>query len=274
MPLLLIILLITSADCFGYTRLNITGSQSISEDWRQGEKRNLQFNTSVDHRSYFHIDTLKVDIEFRFMLGYLMEDFNDSKESFLYPTANNIYGQLMLSYPLGWRMDPYVSVNTTTQPVVSYRQLEERFMRTAKFWDPVTIRESMGFAYSYRKERNMINTSIGLSFQQIRADMHYQLTDDYKTKDLIERYKTESGISLKNDMMLQLSEKISYRNSVDLFTTFDEPDKWAVKFENQFSIKIWKIFGIAIDCNIYYDDNQMASLQYGQNTQLGIVSMF
>jgi hypothetical protein len=262
------------AECLGSNRVSVTGTQSIAEDWKQGVKKNLQLITGFDHKSSFNIDTVKIDIELRFNLGYLLENFDDEAEKFFYPTMNDIYGQMMVSYPLGWTMNPFMSVSSQTQPVESFRKMNDKLIRTAKFWDPVTIRESMGFCYSYVKNQNNIRSNIGLSLQQVRADKHYMLTDDWKTKDIIERYKTDSGISIKNEMRLKLNDNINYRNSLDLFTSFDDLNIWTLRLENQLDIKIWKFLGIVVDFNIYYDDNQMKNIQYIQNTQLGIVSTF
>jgi len=66
------------------------------------------------------------------------------------------------------------------------------------------------------------------------------MTDDFKTKDLKERYKQETGIKWKTDAKFDLDSNIAYRGTLDTFSSFENMLKWTVKFDNQINLKVFK----------------------------------
>ncbi|MFP4529625.1 MAG: hypothetical protein ACLFQX_13850 [Candidatus Kapaibacterium sp.] len=242
------------------------------EDWKQGRRQALEVSSAFSSRQDFRIDTLVVEYEFKFNLGLILEDGDDVPEGFVRPTDNAVCGEASLKYPVGWTLDPYVSASAQTQITESFRVAKSVPHRTAKLWDPITTQQSLGFAYSTKHGANNLTARLGFSLKQIRAKRHTALTDDRKTREITERYKAESGISFRTDARLQLDSAVNYTGKLDLFGTFDNPEVWVVKFENQFDIKVWKFLGILVELDIYYDESQSVNLQYNQNARFGIVA--
>jgi hypothetical protein len=273
---LILIFLISQYLASAQTNLQFTFSQSSVEDWKQGRKQSFELNSGIDTRQEYSLDSigLKFDYNLRLKLGLIMENGDKVLDDFIKPSVNMASTDLTMRYLVGWTLDPFVSAAANTQITESFVVVRDAPMRTANFWDPIITPQSLGFAYTYRKDRNNITSKIGLSIKQIRAKCHTGMTDDRATKDIVEGYKTEAGLSFTTDARVQIDSSINYTGRLDLFGKYENPEVWTVKFENQFDFKIWKFLGIVFECNICYDEKQMLKLQYIQNTRLGILTRF
>lgn len=244
----------------------------MAEDWKQGRRQALEVATGIDSKNEFEIDTIQIDMNFRFKLGLILENGDKVPEEIIRPTDNELFFESMLKYPLGWTLDPYISTTVLTQITESFRISSGAPARTAKFRDPITTQESLGFAYTFKDNKNKLTSRLGFSLKQIRADKHTSQTDDRMTTEIKERYKAESGISFKTDARIFIDSSIYYTGRMDMFSSFDELEVWSIKFENRFDIKVWKFLGILFEFNLFYDERQSKKIQYNQNARLGIIA--
>ena len=244
----------------------------MAEDWKQGKRQAFEISTGIDSKNEFKIDTLQFDLNFKYRLGFILENGDKLPEDFVRPTDNEIFGETIMKYPLGWTLDPYISTSVQTQVTESFRLMKENPVRTAKFWDPITTQQSLGFAYTLKDKNDKMTSRLGFSLKQIRAEKHTAMTDDRKTRDIREAYKAESGISFKSDARVMIDSSVNYSGKLDMFSSFDNLNVWSLKFENQFDIKVWKFLGILIEINVFYDQNQSMNIQYRQNARLGIIA--
>mgnify|MGYP006286681247 CR=1 FL=1 len=160
----------------------------------------------VNTRNEFNIDTFQIELNGRFNLGLLMENGDDVLNGFVRPSRNSAFGEFVIKYPVGWSLNPFISADVNTQITESF-YVAKKPRRTAKFWDPVTIKESAGLGYTYRERRNYFNSKLGLSLKQVRADAHRAMTDDRTTPKIKEGYKTETGISFDTNARCQLDSE-------------------------------------------------------------------
>ena len=211
-------------------------------------------------------------INFKFDLGIIIENNDKYSKSIINPTDNELFGEAILKYPLGWTLDPYVSAAFRTQVTESFYLQKDMLSRKAKFWDPVTSMQAFGFSFYSKSGRDKIGLRSGFSMKQIRAYFHTALTDDRKTKEITEKYKAETGIEFISDCFFELDSSTSYAGKLEMFSAFETPDLWSIRFENQFQIKFSKLFGIILKINLFYDDKQVPKIQYNQLLSAGLIA--
>lgn len=253
-------------------RFTMTFAQSAINDWQQGNFNCLEANTTFDLNQVIYIDTLKVKSQLKGALGFLYKkDSKTSLETYL-PTENKIYNEIVFSYPLGWKIDPFFSFSIATQMIESYKYVNKIKVVTANFWDPVTLQQNLGFEKSIKKSQYTFTGNLGLSLKQIRTNQNNLLSDDRMTRDIVEKYKTESGIRLKSELNWNLSKTINYRGYLELFGTIDDLNKWTIKNNNSMKITIYKYIALLLSFDVWYDENQAKLIQYKQNINLGLVA--
>ncbi len=247
-------------------------SQSATKDWKQGEVSGFEVSSSLNLRTSFHLDSLfLLRLNYRYAMGMQYTSNKDNNTLISMPTDNLIFGESVLVYPVGWKLDPCVSAQFTTQFVESYKYVKGERVRTASIWDPVTSIETFGFEYSLSGRENFFTSRLGLSLKQIRAEKYTQLTDDRSTAEVKERYKSQTGIQWKSDTKLKITEELTYRGTLGLFGAFEDLTKWTFAMTNQFELKVIKVVGIVVNFNLAYDERQMTALQYNQNLRFGFV---
>jgi hypothetical protein len=218
-----------------------------------------------------NIDTFRLRINLKYAAGLIYKKDNKNGYESLLPTDNSVGGEGVLTYPLGWKIDPYFSSSFITQITESFVLTKYEKRATANFWDPVTSQQAWGFEYSYNDSGNIVLSRLGFSLKQVRAYHYTKLTDDRSTKEINERYKPESGIQWKTETKLKLTEALDYRGIFDAFSTFDDMTKWTLLFQNEFKINVWKIIGILLKIDLIYNEQQALRVQYKQSLRFGIV---
>ena len=109
--------------------------------------------------------------------------------------------------------------------------------------------------------------------KQTRAELYTRLIDDFKTPNIKENYKPESGIQWKTEAFFNIDSVVFYKAVFDSFGSFKNLDVWSIKFENEFQIKVLKYFGVILRADFIYDEMQKRELQYKQNIRFGFIAM-
>ena len=264
-----VVILLFCSLCNSETRIALSASQSVVKDWMQGEIQAFEINHSLESKYTIKIDTFMLSFLLKYSIG--VQHFKNMAKgiSYVLPTDNEISGESVLKYPLGWKADPFFSASLRTKITESFLVLNNELKPSVNFWDPVSSIESFGFSYCINLN---ISSRLGFSLKQIRANHYTQITDDPKTFDIKEKYKTETGIEWKSDCYMKLDSTSSYIGNLEFFGTIKDLTKWSFRWQNEFQINIWKFFGILIKVELSYDEKQMLMLQYKQNLRLGIVA--
>ena len=271
---LIFVLMLINRTLLSQTQLSLSFSQTAVDDWKQGKRQTFEINNSLDSRMNFKIDTFCVQINLKYDIGLLLDKSEKNEKDHLMPTDNNLFGEIVLKYPLNWQIDPYISSSVRTQITESFRLSKDKLIRTAKFWDPVTSQQAIGFSYKHKNDRDFVNFRLGISTKQIRALYHTQMIDDRTTKDIVERYREESGIELKTNSFIMIDSSTTYKGSFETFGTFEDMTKWILELDNEFQIKLWKWFGIIAKIKVFYDESKSLNTQYNQSLSLGLVGRF
>ncbi len=118
--LVLLIIYCSFYPSLSQTRLSLSLSQSASNDWKTSEVMTIEAAAGIDTRQHFSLDTLSLDIALKIAAGVLKESYSGGN-SYLRPTDNDITGEAILKYPLGWAVEGKASKTSTREfSVVSY----------------------------------------------------------------------------------------------------------------------------------------------------------
>ena len=148
LPILILLILFTTG-ISAQTNMSFYVSQASSENWKTGRKSFWEVGAGFDLRETGRIDTLILDLRIKIASGFRLEQNQDLGKEFIIPTDNELFGEMVLKYPLGWALDPYISASFDTQPTVSFRLAQDKLLQSGKFMDPITGTQSLGFAFKY-----------------------------------------------------------------------------------------------------------------------------
>ena len=256
------------------TRFSLTFMQMMAEDWKQGKRQTFELSNSFDGKYDYKIDTLELDFRLKYNIGIIFEDSEIAPDDFIRPTNNDFLLESGVTYPIGWTVNPFFSASAKSQITESFRINQKNPIRTAKFWDPITTQQNIGFAYTSKVEKNKILIKLGFALKQIRAYHHTATTDDRSTRDVVERYKAEAGISIRSETLYYLTENLTYRNKTDMFASYENLEVWTFKMENLFDVKVWKVVGISVGIDLNYNQDQSTKIQYNQKVSIGLITNF
>ncbi len=269
----IIIFLTGSQFVHAQTRISLAASQTMADDWKRGEMRTIEMSNSFDTRQQFRIDTLRVSLSLKYAIGMIYEKNNSNSTTLIMPTDNILSGEAVLKYPVGWKLDPFFSASFNTQLTESFRKIKDKKQATAKLWDPVISMQSWGFAYLIKENgKDKLESRLGFSLKQIRTTQYPALADNRKTRNIVERYRAESGIKWKTESYVQLDSTTNYRSSLDLYSSFDDLAIWAITWDNEIQISIWEIFAIVLKVDVLYDETISFETQYKQSFRFGVVA--
>lgn len=252
---------------------SVSFAQSAVSDYRSGEKQNLEITTSFDFTQAINLSLIDLVLKGRSRLGISQETTEETE--WVLPTDNDLFLENVIVLPFGWKADPYFAASLQTAITESFR-VRRSFIsgdyleRTANLWDPVTTRQGLGFWFRDRGDYGTFGTRIGVSLSQVRSKVHTRSTDDFKTRDVVESYKAETGIEFINEADINLEKDINYRATFSLYSTFDEFEVWEMDWSNQFRAQIWRFIGVTFNVDFTYNDRS-DDLQFRQSLTLGVV---
>ncbi len=251
---------------------SVSFAQSAVSDYRTGDKQNLEIITSFDITESIDLSLISLIMKGRFRLGVQQETTEESE--WVLPTDNDLFMEGIILLPLRWKADPYFATSFQTQITESFR-IRSSFIsddyleRTGNLWDPVKTRQGLGFWFRDRGDFGTFGTRIGVSLSQDRANKYTRTTDDFKTRDVKESYKSATGIEFINEADLDLDEGVNYRAKFSLYSTFDDFEVWEMDLTNEIRAQIWRFIGVTLNLDFFYNDRS-PELQYRQSLTLGV----
>ncbi|NUN08737.1 MAG: DUF3078 domain-containing protein [Ignavibacteriaceae bacterium] len=244
----------------GVAGINI--SQISLDNWSQGGEDALSWtfftNMSFDYLSNNWL------LKNKFKLAYGRTKLGDAD----YRTNDNeIYLETVLSYSLGWAVDPYFS-NTIRSSVSSgFDYKKTPYLKTADFFDPGYVSQSLGF--TYQKMANF-NFRLGFGFQETFTSEQTFYADDPSTAE-VEKFKLETGIESVSEGKYSFEENLLFTSKLRLFSTFKEIDVWDVRWDNTLTAKVSKYVNVNLNILVIYEKKQTPKTQLKEALQLGIV---
>ena len=269
---ILIIFFIVNKFALSNSDLSLSLAQGYNSDFLSGERSTLDLSLLHNLKEQFEFSVFEYNINSKLAIGVRYDKSSKLDKSYIVPTDNELFGENVIKYPVGWLMDPFISANVRTQVTETMMIANKKKFKTAKFWDPITTQQSLGLAYCLKDSLIKNDIRIGLSLLQIRADLYTALTNDPKTFKIKEKYKSKTGIDINNTLSYKFNKVATLNSKLSLFGDIDNLDIWLVRFENELNMMIWGIFGIIIRMNFIYDHNQMKKIQVQQSIRLGIIT--
>lgn len=184
---------------------------------------------------------------------------------------NELYFGTVLSYNIGWVVNPYVSNSIRTTVSTGYDYKVTPVIKTADFFDPGYVTQSIGFTYNSSK---IITTRLGFGFQETFTNKYRQYSDDQDTPNKMEAFRFDTGIESVTNLELKVDDNVLFTSMLRLFTTFKELDVWAVRWHNILNAKISKYFSVNFDVLTIYEKRQSPLTQLKEGLQLGIMYTF
>lgn len=184
---------------------------------------------------------------------------------------NELFIESVLSKNIGWVVDPYFSNTIRTSITEGYDYKLTPALKIADFFDPGYIIQSIGFTYDQDK---IIQTRLGIAFQEIFANNQSLLYTNDKETTEIEKFKFETGFESVTSLALNVDDNLQFKSSLRLFSRFESLDVWDVRWDNSFVAKVNSYINVNLNVLLVYEKNVTPLTQLKQALQLGIVYTF
>lgn len=255
------------------TSINFSFAQAFSSNWYMGEENFFALRLNTRTRDERRVGPLLFRNYLTVAIGANYQD-DTVAENMIRVGDNDLFGEVLIAYPVAWKVDPYIAGSLRTSITESFQYFYGPRTRVSSLWDPVTSRQSTGLQYGVMGTGGMFNTRLGVAIQQIRAKYNTNLTDDYMTFKEKEAYRPQSGIEFVNEAWLRGDSTLNYTGRFTLFGSFEEMDVWSVRWENETRFRLWKAINLTWTFNVVHDIRQTRRTQFKQSVMLGVVQEF
>lgn len=243
----------------GVASINL--SQVAFSNWSKGGENSIAYTLGGDFGVKYDGDKWLFDNGLKITYGQTKIEDASFKTN-----ENEIYFETVLTKKLGWKVDPYASNILRTGVATSYKYSDDGDIPTASFFDPAYISQSLGFNYTKLK---IVKTRLGVAVQETFADRFRKSTDDPETEE-IESFKFETGMESVTEMNWKFMENMLYKSNLRLFTTFEKPDVWDVRWDNLVSAKVNKYVSVNFNFLLIHMIQETRRTQIKESLQLGL----
>jgi len=175
---------------------------------------------------------------------------------------NELYLESVISYKIGWAVDPYFSNTVRTAIGKGYDYKKVPYLEIASLFDPGYITQSLGFSYSKLKN---LSTRLGFAFQETFSDKYRARYLNDTTKSM----QFDTGIESVTEANYSFEENLLLTTKLRLFSRFNSLDVWDVRWDNTITAKISKYVNVNLNVLVVYEKNQSLKTQLKEALQLG-----
>ncbi len=245
----------------GVVGLNI--SQITLENWSQGGDDALSWTFYSNLGFNYSYDMWRILNKFKLSYGRTKLGTEEYRTN-----DNEIYLENVVSYNVGWAVDPYFSntIRSSLSSGFNYKPVPAK--QIADFFDPGYITQSMGFTFN--KENNFTFRA-GLGLQETFTNKFRNYSDDPETKAELEAFKFETGVETVAEGKYTFEENLALNSKLRMFSTFKDIDIWDVRWDNSLTAKVTKYVNVNLNILIIYEKKQTPKTQLKEALQLGIV---
>ena len=249
----------------GWVRIDFRGEGTVNLP--QGDNTVLMSSLSVRKGARFRVVGLDGVLGGVVDVGVSFRD--DTNDMSLRIEQNQLRVGTVLTLPVGWKVNPYVSGSLETTPTEKFLYGPGGPVRVAKFWDPVISTESAGASVLHSGESLTVAARVGIALEQIRTAVHTDRTDDRETEGELERYRGSSGIELAGDARLQLDSNGVLESRLALYGSFEDLTTWRVLSENRITVSFAELFAFTWEVNLTHDVTQTLRTQVRSGMAVG-----
>ena len=244
-------------------KLNL--SQAGFSNWRSGGENSLTWVSILDGK--FIYQSPKTDFRTRSVFSY-----GQTKQSSTKFRKNDdlIDISSVISYLLGFTVDPYFAVTARTQFDYGYQYIGDSAVAISNFFDPGYVAQSIGFQYLYA---TLFDVRIGFSLKQTFSRQFTHFTDDPKT-DKIEKVKVQPGAELVSNFNKKFDDNLSLKSKFELFADFKGISTVDIRWDTYISYRLLKYIEVSFNFVMYYNFDESKQFQWKEILGIGLAYDF
>lgn len=242
------------------TSLNL--SQIAFSNWTKGGENSIAWTSAVDFGLDRRGELWTLRNQFKAAYGRTKLGGGNFRTN-----ENELYLENVLSYNIGWEIDPYISNTIRTQITEGFDYKDGKAIKISDFFDPGYITQGIGFTYD---KFTKFKTRLGVAFQETITDQFTSYSDDPET-DEIESFKFETGIESVSTGEVEFAENMLLKTKLRLFTRFESLDIWDVRWDNTIVAKVNSAVNVNFTYLLLYEKSQSPTAQMKQTLQFGLV---
>jgi len=252
-----------SVKLYSWTPLAVVGinlSQVALSNWSQGGENALAVSFLGTGGLKYYTESWKFRNDLKLAYGRTKLGDQDYRT-----TDNELYLESVLSYNIGWAIDPYVSNIVRSALATGYKYDADSTYAIAGFFDPGYVTQSIGFTYD---KLESFTTRLGFAVQETFTRKFNQYADDPSTPE-IEKSKVETGLESVTTAEFTLQQNLLYKSNLRLFTRFESMDVWDIRWDNAFVAQINDWLNVNLSFLLIYQKDQSVKTQIKEALQLG-----
>jgi len=240
-------------------KLNL--SQAGFSNWRSGGENSLTWVSILDGK--FIYQSPKIDFRTQSIFSY-----GQTKQGSSTFRKNNdlIDISSVVSYLLGFTVDPYFSVTARTQFDYGYQYIGDSAVEISNFFDPGYVTQNIGFQYLYG---TVFDVRIGFSLKETFSRKFTNFTDDPKTEK-IEKVKVQPGAELVSNFNRKFDDNFSLKSKLELFTDFKGISTVDIRWDTYVSYRLLKYIEVSFNFVMYYNFNESKQFQWKEILGIGL----
>ncbi len=242
------------------TRLNL--SQVGFSNWKSGGENSMTWVGIVDGKYIYQDSIFDWRTQHKFSYGQTKQGKGGFKKN-----DDLIDVSSVLSYILGFKVDPYFSVTMRTQFDKGYNYIKDSAVAVSNFFDPGYLTQNLGFQYVYGK---IFDVRMGFSLKETYSKQFTNYTDDAKTSE-IEKVRVQPGAELVSNYSNNFDDKLSVKSKFELFTNFKSLNQIDIRWDTYLSYKFYKHIEFSFNYVMYYNRDESVQFQWKEIFSIGLV---
>jgi hypothetical protein len=244
-------------------KLNL--SQTGFSNWKSGGENSLTWVSILDGKFIYRNPKIDFRTQTAFSYGQIKQgDLEFRKSTDLMDIS------LVLSYLIGFKVDPYFSITGRTQFDNGYQYIGDSAVEISNFFDPGYVTQNIGFQYLYG---TVFDVRIGFSLKETFSRKFNHFTDDPKTEK-IETVKVQHGAELVSNFNRKFDENLFLKSKFELFTDFKAISKIDLRWDTYASYKLLKYVELSFNYVMYYNYSESKQFQWKEVVGIGLAYDF
>jgi len=240
-------------------KLNL--SQAGFSNWKSGGENSLAWVSIIDGK--FIYQEPKIDWRTQTKFSYGQTKQGDSKFK---KNDDIIDVSSVISYLLGFKVDPYFSVTMRTQFDKGYNYIGDSAVHISGFFDPGYITQNVGFQYLYG---TIFDIRMGFSLKETYSKKFTNFTDDVSTKE-IEKVRVQPGAELVSNYTNKFGDNFAVKSKFELFTNFRRFDEVDLRWDTYLSYRLIKYVELSLNYVMYYNKDESSQFQWKEIAAIGL----
>jgi hypothetical protein len=239
-------------------KLNL--SQAGFSNWKSGGENSLTWVSVLDGK-FIYRDP-KIDFRTQSVFSYGQTKQGSAK---FRKNDDLIDISSVVSYLLGFKMDPYFSVTTRTQFDYGRQYIGDSAIEISNFFDPGYLTQNLGFQYLHG---TVFDVRVGFSLKQTFSRKFTHFTDDPKTEE-IEKVKVQPGAELVSNFNRKFDD-LSLKSKFELFADFKGISTVDLRWDTYISYRLLKYIEVSFNFVMYYNLDESKRFQWKEIAAVGL----